>query len=512
MSDQPQRLFYCSRPVPESHPDRLATIARLYGLNSPDIENCRVMEIGCADGGNLIPLAEAMPAAEFVGVDLATDEIAAGNRRIAELGIVNARLEPADLRDLDDAWGRFDFILCHGVFSWVPADVRERLLEVCSQRLGERGVVYLNINTHPGWNVLGQVREVLRRAAAGAVAPADRIAVARRAAEAARAILASQPAHGLFRPLLEEFTTLGKQSDDYLYHAFLEVVNEPVYFDRFAAGLGSHGLQYLGDARAGLRWSRRLAPANEQRLSELASDPIAREQVLDLLNNRASRFCLLCSAEHHLADEPSPAVLDGLYLAAALQRQPSLMDEAGRSIHVFSTAAGQPFSTASEPFAAALDKLSQAWPEAVKFEDLPAVGDRENAESAANLRRELLEAYAAELIEVNVAPPRFTTQIGDRPRASDSARHDAAAGPLVVNLKHRSLSLNELGRALLQRLDGRNSQAELARWLFDSSQHPACPFATALPRPFTPLAAQNLLANLLRQMAQNAFLLPGLIV
>ncbi|MCD4811464.1 hypothetical protein K8R14_02560, partial [bacterium] len=58
---------YESQSFPQSHPDRLAMLARLFGLSPAPVTQCRVLELGCAGGGNLIPMAFHLPDSEFVG-------------------------------------------------------------------------------------------------------------------------------------------------------------------------------------------------------------------------------------------------------------------------------------------------------------------------------------------------------------------------------------------------------------------------------------------------------------
>ena len=65
MNDQPGSPTAAEVPAlsasfPQCHPDRLATLATLFGMKPAPPEHCRVLEIGCASGGNLIPLAEAL--------------------------------------------------------------------------------------------------------------------------------------------------------------------------------------------------------------------------------------------------------------------------------------------------------------------------------------------------------------------------------------------------------------------------------------------------------------------
>jgi tRNA G46 methylase TrmB len=94
---------YHSYPFPESHPDRLAMIARLFGLGEPDVTRCRVLELGCASGGNITPMAEMYPNSSFVGVDLSERQIEAGNRTLTQLGMKNIELRHASIMAVDDS-------------------------------------------------------------------------------------------------------------------------------------------------------------------------------------------------------------------------------------------------------------------------------------------------------------------------------------------------------------------------------------------------------------------------
>src|SRR5688572_30116936 len=100
-----------------THPDRLAAVATLHGLTPPPLETCRVLELGCASGGNLIPMAITMPHAQFTGIDISPRQVARGEETIAALGLENIRLETADIVAFSAPPGSFDYVLCHGVYS-----------------------------------------------------------------------------------------------------------------------------------------------------------------------------------------------------------------------------------------------------------------------------------------------------------------------------------------------------------------------------------------------------------
>src|ERR1022692_992009 len=95
--DSHNTFAYPGFPYPNTHPDRLAAMAILHGLSPAPVEHCRVLEIACNEGANLIPMAYAIPGSEFVGFDLAGLPIGRGEERVHELGLRNVRLFEGDL-------------------------------------------------------------------------------------------------------------------------------------------------------------------------------------------------------------------------------------------------------------------------------------------------------------------------------------------------------------------------------------------------------------------------------
>src|SRR5260221_4442716 len=100
MQNQPtsyDSVIYPSSTHPQTHPDRLAVIGSLFGLEPAPVNRCRVLELGCGNGTNLVPMAWGLPQSEFVGIDLAALPIARGQRMFSELGLKNVQLVQADL-------------------------------------------------------------------------------------------------------------------------------------------------------------------------------------------------------------------------------------------------------------------------------------------------------------------------------------------------------------------------------------------------------------------------------
>src|SRR5262245_37296155 len=109
---------YLSKPIDATHPDRLASVAALFGMSPAPVDACRVLEIGCGSGGNLIPMAYRLPGSRFTGIDLAERAVQEGRRVATDLGITNLELIAMDLRDVTAELGEFDYIVAHGFYSW----------------------------------------------------------------------------------------------------------------------------------------------------------------------------------------------------------------------------------------------------------------------------------------------------------------------------------------------------------------------------------------------------------
>ena len=144
---------YESLSFAQSHPARMSGMAKLFGLAAPPLATARVLELGCTYGGNLLPLAMRYPGAQFVGVDFSQVQIERANKSRDELGLRNVTFRQADIRDIAKESGQFDYIVAHGVYSWVPSDVQEALLELMGRHLAPEGVGYVSYNVYPGWKM-----------------------------------------------------------------------------------------------------------------------------------------------------------------------------------------------------------------------------------------------------------------------------------------------------------------------------------------------------------------------
>src|SRR5262245_60447416 len=237
---------YASKAFAQTHPDRLATLATLFGLSPAPAGRCRVLEVGCGDGGNLLPLAFALPGSTFVGVDLAGRAIAQAADEARALGLANVELHCADLMEWTPPAGPFDHVIAHGFFSWVPEVVRLRLLELCRERLAPHGVAFVSYNALPGCHVRAMLREMMLHHVRHVSEPALKISQAKALLRLLVAGQAGEEYAALLRK--EAQRLLDGKSDHALFHDDLGEINRPFYFHEFAALAARHGLQYLAEA------------------------------------------------------------------------------------------------------------------------------------------------------------------------------------------------------------------------------------------------------------------------
>ena len=428
---------YPSFPRLATHPDRMAAVALLFGMEPAPVNRCRVLEIGCGSGGNLLPMAYGLPDSRFLGIDLAETPIALAAADIRELGLTNVDVAVRDLRDLGPEAGEFDYIIAHGIYSWVPEDVRDSLLALCRQRLTHSGVALISYNLYPGRHIRQMLREMLLQHTSGA-APEERVDQARWFLEW---LTKSCLAPASFRKLIEEdVTTMLSHADGWLAHDDLAEINQPMYFRDFMKHVSAHGLQYLGDSSI----DRMFDPRGL--LEWLPDDRLAREQYTDYIYLRSFRHTLLCGQEVTLHRAPRVETMGRLCFSAP-SRMVDGQIEGGHGVRI----------GAKQPSVEALARAMGArYPVPVPFQEmLPHVS------SAEELRQIMFTLVSVGFAECHAYRFPCHSSVSERPRASAIARHQAQSSPQIVNLVQTLVDMDEFGRRLLLLLDGTRDHAAL---------------------------------------------------
>jgi len=465
-----EQVPYPSLAHVQTHPDRLATIAALFGLQTAPVEKCRVLELGCSDGTNLISMAHELPHSEFFGVDSAGRAIAAGNQTINDLSSNNVSLQQLDLMEFAANDVAFDYIIAHGVYSWVPDPVRDRILAICSDCLSQNGIAYVSYNAYPGGHIRDMVREMMLFHVRGASDVGQKIAQGR---ALLKFLASSKKEPDLYRQLLEkELEHAIEYSDAAFYHDDLNPLTRPIYFHQFVEHAAAHGLQFLGDAMFNEMQPEEYEPAVMTALRELDHDVLAREQYLDFLMCRRFRRTLLCRREISLDYKIQPGVIANFYAASEAQPTSPEPRVLSKDTEEFQTPKGASIRTNRPLAKAAFLHLSQQWPRSIAFPDLLAAArrlafsEKDEDENRGALCEILLRSFAAGITELHVWSPNFVTVVSERPIASPVARHQNRRTKRITTLRHTGLELDdELNRNLLELLDGTRDFAALVEAL-----------------------------------------------
>ncbi|MDQ6701277.1 MAG: class I SAM-dependent methyltransferase [Acidobacteriota bacterium] len=452
---------YPGSPFAQTHPSRLATLATLFGMRPAPVERCRVLELGCTDGGNLLPMALTLPASEFVGVDLSGRAVARGQDVARQLGVRNIELRACDVRQVEKTWGEFDYIIAHGLYSWVPERVREHLLKISKENLAQNGVAYISYNAHPGGHLRKMIREMMLYHARGVPEPAERI----RRATALLDFLAkaAPPTVDEYRALLStELDQILARDPSVMFHDELAEIYEPLFFHEFMSHAHRHGLQFLSEANYHDMQDSAFPDLTGKTLQGFAGeDRIAHEQYRDFLKCRKFRQTLLCHEEVQLDTDVKGERVHSFYVASAAKEVPA-QAESGL-VREFHGPFGSALKTAHPLAGALMGWLIEAWPRQIHFK---ALLDRAGAENLDALGEIVLATYSAGLIELHSLAPRFTTAIGERPQASPLARLQARNGSTLTTLRHGIVEIeDEIVRNLIVLLDGTRDRAALKREL-----------------------------------------------
>ena len=431
-----ETIPYVGRPFHETHPNRLLAVARLLGIAPPVRETISVLEIGSGDGSNLLPIAAAYPHGRFVGVDLSALLTARARAAAEGMGVRNVTLVEADLRELPHSLGQFDIVMGHGVYSWVPPDVRDALLRLVATRLVPGGVAYLNYNLLPGGWLRRIGWDAMQFHVRGVEDPAARVARAREFIALMVEHWKTQPGSGA--ALAANFAREAARDDSGIYHDDLAVQNEPVYYATFVRHARMHGLEVLGDVDPGTRSPGSAGPALRERLA--TRDPVAREQMLDFVHLRQMRQSLLVRA----GTSRLPARdTDGLHFAASM---PYMQHR---------------FAGGLAPDAVG-DLLAEAFPASLPSAAIvSALRARGLAEADAHAK--LREAWSIGLADPYVDALAIAARPSLRPRASAVSRWQAARGSIVTNLRHTGARLaDDCARSVLVVCDGTRTATEIA--------------------------------------------------
>ena len=471
---------YDSTPFADTHPGHLYALARLHGLQPTLPAQARVLELGCARGGNLIPLAFFYPSAEFLGIELSPRQVAEGQAILNDLALRNIRIEVGDILELNlEALGHFDYILVHGVYSWVPDAVRTHILELCQACLSPQGIAYISYNTKPGWGMRGMLRDALMWQTRDLEDPAEKLA-------AAQAFLPTYAAglKGLetlsSTYLRHEIKRLQESHPSYLFHEYLAECNHSFLLTDFVADAKTAGLRFVCEADLRHSYPETLGETAAQFLAD-RSDRIHREQAIDFVLNRNFRQALLCRADLETLDHPGINALPELAFLGNVQPPQKLDLRRAKALEFF-TEDGERVAVQQPIARAAVAALHAAYPQSLTLEMIWDQAAKLMQQHNQSIDPNMADGLLAELFSLAVlghlglrAPETIETiQIDlqhDVLQVNALARISQKHGIGHIGTRHHAtLELDAFSERVVELLDGSRNYAQTAQQLLTDLQ------------------------------------------
>ncbi len=469
------QIPYESRSYPQSHPDRLATLGRLFGMEPMPITKCRVLEMGCASGGNLIPMAYHLPESEFIGIDLSATQVDLGQKVVKDLGLKNIHIEQRSIQDIDSSLGLFDYIICHGVYSWVSDGIQEKILSVSSENLAPQGIAYVSYNTYPGWHIREMIRHIMLYHANQFTDTNERIEQARAFMDF---LVHSVPVENTAYTLLlqNELDLIRKSQDWYLFHDHLEEVNVPIYFYQFIERAAKHGLQYLAEAEFPTMLTSSFSKEVSATLERISPDIIHAEQYMDFLRNRLFRQTLLCHSNLPLKRDLDGKSLQGLMIASQITPEMGEVDLTTHKKQIFKTATGSTVETDFPLTKSALWVLKSYWPRALSFDRLYWEANQhlkqyslyeEAQDKKWALAEDLLRCFAGNMVEFHTWQADFVVHVSKQPKVTPLVIYQVEHELPVTNQRHEVVFLDSLAKKIILMLDGSNDRKTILQKLME---------------------------------------------
>jgi methyltransferase-like protein/trans-aconitate methyltransferase len=487
-------VIYPESSFPQAHPDRLATLGLLLGMTPRPIDHCRVLELGCGTGGQVIPLALTLPGSTFVGIDAAEKQIAIGQQTITDLGLSNIELHARDFMQIEGgALGQFDYIIAHGIYSWIPPAVQERLLALFKSHLAPHGIGYISYNTMPGWHLLQPTRRLMLYRTRGIQDPRERSQAARAMLRALAEVSLVPGGTSPWARFMDAYHTLldaqneyiSKKDDEVFLHDEMEDNNDAIYFYEFIERIARHGMQYLSEAHFPHCSPNNLPGPVRERIAEVAESQIDIEQYIDFYRCRTFRQTLVVHDDVEIERRMKPGRVLAMYASTHVQKAEP---EAGASPNAvrFVSEDGLEFTTSDAVIIAQFERMRSTYPRQHQVMQLlqeardqvyafrvPATTLEQDQATAA---QNLLYAYSRSLdmLDLHSYPSPFVSQISEAPRAFELARYQAAQGSaMVTNVKLERVVLNPTTQFIIRHLDGETGYSQLLALLRTHTVLPA---------------------------------------
>jgi SAM-dependent methyltransferase len=292
---------YARRFVRELSPAWLDFAALICGVAPPDrAGGFRWCELGCGHGVTPVFLAAAHPKGQFTGIDLMPEHIAFAGQFARDAGIGNVQFQAADFATAAAEEGAaFDYIVAHGVYTWIDRAAQRDLIRFIDRRLNPGGLVYLSYDSLPGWAGDMPLQHMLCRLAERA--SGDSIARLDHADRVLRDMITAGASILQLGAMGREWEELRRQlPSHYFVHQLLPPAWAPLYVTEVRDAMRAVGMAPIGSAT--IRENVDGFTLDQAALALLAAepDPDLRELMRDYLLQKRFRRDIFCRPPRRL--------------------------------------------------------------------------------------------------------------------------------------------------------------------------------------------------------------------
>ncbi|WP_051906495.1 class I SAM-dependent methyltransferase [Methylomarinum vadi] len=271
-------------------PVLLNYIAGLNGMNPPDnLQNFDYCELGCGKGVTLNLLADANPDSHFIGIDFNESHIQAARQQAEDCDIKNVRYFPYSFDQLDQKdLPEFDYIVLHGVYSWISPELRGHIVNFIRRKLKPGGVVMVSYNALPGKALDKILRDMMLT-----YANTQDVSLLEKTSHGISYLdYLAQHKAPFFQQnpkAIDKVALLKKQDMRYVAHEYFGEHWNPLYFSDVYKEMQTAGMQFAGQTEIMANYANLAFPSGFQDQFNQSSDRISLEIHRDFILNNGFR-------------------------------------------------------------------------------------------------------------------------------------------------------------------------------------------------------------------------------
>lgn len=455
--------------MPNTFPDHLALCTIWHNGRHSPLHRFHLTELGCGDGANLLPIAFYHPDSTFIGIDNAESELSRASEGARQIGLQNIQFVQPDVRDLEPAeFAPCDYIIAHGLYSWVSDDTRESILQFCQNCLSPTGLAYISYNAQPGWASRGLVRDILLRSRTVQQAAIED--KANKAMEVASQLLDTLPSrdYAYAALLADELQRVRDGKPFYVFHEYLEEFNEGFWLRDFVEHARQNDLNYVCDAQFS-QWEGQIPKELRLTLSQAGLDPIEQEETADLLCNRYFHASILCRSDAPREPRSHQEMFEHVYIASSLCAESDPFDLTEGVVELFIGAHDQEITLDVSITKAAVVLLAAQWPAGMQLKTLFQKAAKLLIEhgcevldkAQTQLVEEMITLFEVGAINLRLKEPNFNMTTSEYPKIHALARYEIGHSEALTTPYHLPLTLNMQMLEVARVMDGSKSKNEI---------------------------------------------------